>query len=102
MKWHISHRHEIPAAFDALGKDYEGKIVNLKEENTLLKKKMEQLEKQLQETEIALMREKAEKIVETARVVELNNATQKMIMMITVRDILIKEKLNIEMPNPFK
>lgn len=102
MKWHISHRHEIPAAFDALGKDYEAKIANLNQENALQKKKVEKLEKQLQETEIALMREKAEKMVETAKVVELNNATQKMIMMITVRDILIKERLNIEMPNPFK
>jgi septal ring factor EnvC (AmiA/AmiB activator) len=102
MKWHISHRHEIPAAFDALGKDYKAEITNLNQEIVLKNKKAEQLEKELQETQIALMREKAEKIAANAKIAELENAIQKMMMMIAVRDILIKERLNIELPNPFK
>ena len=44
MEWHLAHRHEIPNAFDALGKDYEAKITNLLEENALLEKKTKQLE----------------------------------------------------------
>jgi len=102
MKWHISHRHEIPAAFDALGKDYKAEITNLNQEIVLKNKKAEQLEKELQETQIALMREKAEKIAANAKIAELENTIQKMMMMIAVRDILIKERLNIELPNPFK
>ena len=44
MKWHLAHRHEIPGAFDALGKDYETKTMNLLDENVLLQKKLEQAE----------------------------------------------------------
>jgi len=102
MKWHLAHRHEIPAAFDALGKDYEAKIADLNQENALQRYKLEQLEKELQETQMALMREKAENIVETAKVTELNKNIQKMIIMIAVRDDFIKDRLNIELPNPFK
>ena len=102
MKWHIAHRHEIPAAFDALGKDYECKITNMQEENALLKKKLEQLEMELQETKIALVQEQAEKIEEAAKVVKLNNDIQKAVIAIVARDHIIKERLNIEMPNPFQ
>ena len=43
MKWHLAHRHEVPTAFDALGKEYETKLVSLQDENTLLKQKVQQL-----------------------------------------------------------
>lgn len=102
MKWHIAYRHETPAAFDALGKDYESKITNLQEENALLKKKLEQLDGELHKTQITLIQEKAENKEKTAQVLKLNNDIQKMVTMIAVRDSLIKERLNIEMPNPFK
>lgn len=32
MKWHLAHRHEIPGAFDALGKDYEAKCAALQQQ----------------------------------------------------------------------
>ncbi len=102
MKWHIAHRHEIPTAFDALGKDYEAKVTNLQEENALLKKKVEDLEMALGQAKIDLMQERAGKLIKATEVIKLNNYIQTMAMAIAFRDKLIKDKLNIEMPNPFK
>ena len=102
MKWHIAHRHEIPTAFDALGKDYDAKVTNLQEENALLKKKVEDLERELGQAKIDLMQERTEKLKEATEVMKLNNYIQTMAMAIVIRDKLIKDKLNIEMPNPFK
>ena len=102
MKWHIAHRHEIPTAFDAPGKEYETKTANLLEENILLKKKVEQLERELEQTKVALIREQGERLKEAAQVVRLNNDLQKAAMALAVRDHIIKEKLNIHMPNPFE
>ena len=102
MKWHIAHRHEIPNAFDALGKDYDAKVTNLQEENALLKKKVEDLEMALGQAKIDLMQERAEKLIKATEVMKLNNDVQTMAMAIAIRDHLIKDKLNIEMPNPFK
>ena len=102
MKWHIAHRHEIPNAFDALGKDYDAKVTNLQEENALLKKKVEDLEMALGQAKIDLMQERTEKLMEATEVMKLNNDIQTMAIAIVFRDNLIKERLNIEMPNPFK
>ena len=102
MKWHIAHRHEMPTAFDALGKDYETKATNLLEENNLLKKKVEQLERELGQTEVALIREQGERVKEAAEVLRLNGDLHKAAIAIAARDCIIKERLNIEMPNPFK
>ena len=102
MKWHISHRHEIPAAFDALGKDYEAKISALEKGNTQLKKKVEQLEWELERDEIALIQEKKEKLELHTQISELNTRLQKAIIAIAARDFFIKDKLNIDMPDPFK
>ncbi len=102
MKWHIAHRHEIPTAFDVLGKDYETKTTSLLEENALLKKKVNQLEMSLGQAKIDFMQERTEKLKEAAEVMKLNNYIQTMAMAIAIRDNLIKERLNIEMPNPFK
>ena len=102
MKWHIAHRHEIPNAFDALGKDYETKTASLLEENALLKKKVKQLEMALEQAQIDLMQERAERLIKATEVMKLNNDVQTMAMAIAIRDHLIKDKLNIEMPNPFK
>ena len=102
MKWHIAHRHEIPNAFDALGKDYETKTTSLLEENALLEKKVKQLEMVLEQTKIDLMQERSEKLIKATEVMKLNNDIQTMAIAIVFRDKLIKERLNIEMPNPFK
>ena len=102
MKWHIAHRHEIPTAFDALGKDYETKTTSLLEENALLKKKVEDLEMALGQAKIDLMQERTEKLIKATEVIKLNNYIQTMAMAIAIRDSIIKERLNIEMPNPFK
>ncbi|MFC1938167.1 hypothetical protein ACFLWH_00685 [Chloroflexota bacterium] len=102
MKWHIAHRHEIPTAFDVLGKDYDVKVTNLREENALLKKKMEDFERKLSQAEIALIKEQAEELKNIAETIKLNSDIKTIAMAIAIRDNLIKEKLNIEMPNPFK
>jgi len=102
MKWHIAHRHEIPTAFDALGKDYEAKTTNLLEENAALKKKLEQIERELEQTKMVLIQEQGERLKEAAQIEKLNKDLQKAILVIAVRDQIIKERLNIEMPNPFQ
>ncbi len=102
MKWHIAHRHEIPTAFDALGKDYDAKVANLQEENAILKKKVEDFEMELGQAKIDFMQERAEKLIKATEVMKLNNDIQTMAIAIVFRDNLIKERLNIEMPNPFK
>ena len=102
MKWHIAHRHEIPNALDIIGKDYETKSTNLLEENALLKNKVREPEMALEQTKIDLMRERGEKLKEATEVMKLNNAIQKMAIAIVFRDNLIKERLNIDMPNPFE
>jgi len=101
MKWHVAHRHEIPTAFDTLGKDYEAKTANLQEENARLKKKLEQLQRELDETKIALLQETTERLKAVAQVQQLYNDRQKAIFGLVARDKIIKERLNIEIPNPF-
>jgi len=102
MQWHLVHRHETPSALEALGKDYEAKVTNLLEENNLLKKKVEQFERELEQAQLILIQEQGEGLKETAEILRLNNDIQKMAMVIVSRDNFIKEKMNIEMPNPFE
>lgn len=102
MNWHLSHRHEIPAAIDALGKEYEERIRNLQEENVTLKKKLEQIERELEQTKMALIREQGKRLEEAAQVAKLDGDLQKAILKIAVRDEIIKQRLGIDMPEPFK
>ena len=67
MKWHIAYRHEIPNAFDALGKEYEANALSLKEENALFRKNLEQLTRELERTKLALLKEQEEKLKEQAQ-----------------------------------
>ena len=98
MYWHLAHRHEIPAAIDALGKKYEAKLSALEEETSQLKKQVEQLEWELERNLIELAEEKKAELELYARISELEARFQKAVMIIANRDILIKEKLNIDMP----
>ena len=41
-------------------------------------------------------------MIKATEVMKLNNDVQTMAMAIAIREHLIKDKLNIEMPNPFK
>ena len=101
MKWHLAHRHEIPNAFDALGKDYETKTTKLLEENALLEKKVHLLELELKQTEIKLIKEQGGKLLQSDEIIKLNKGMQKMAVALVFRDSLIKERLNIELPSPF-
>lgn len=102
MKWHIAHKHEIPTAFGTLGKDYEAKTISLQEDNAQLKQKLDEIERELEETKTALMQEKGEKLKEGAEIVKLNNDIHKAALAIVARDYILKQRLNIEMPNPFE
>jgi len=101
MKWHVAHRHEVPAALDALGKDYEAKTASLKEENSQLKQKLDQLQVELSLIKVTLLEEKAEKLEALTQIQRLEQERDKTIMALAARDIILRDKLNIELPNPF-
>ena len=101
MKWHLAHRHEIPAAFDALGKDYEAKTANVQEENSRLRNKLEHLNSDLDKARMSLLGEKTERAKTLVQVVQLHNDLQKAIVAIAACRKILKEELNIDMPNPF-
>ena len=100
MKWHVAHRHEVPAALDALGKDYEAKTTSLKEENSQLKQKLNQLQKELSLIKVALSEEKAAKLEALKQMQRLELERDKTIMALVVRDKILQDQLNIELPNP--
>ena len=102
MKWHIAHRHEIPTAFDALGKDYEAKIINLQKENAELGKRVQLLERELEQAKMDLVKEQAERLKVDAQTVVLNRYIQRAVFGIVARNQILKERLNITMPDPFK
>lgn len=102
MQWHIAHRHQIPTAFDALGKEYEAKYTNLLDENAMLKKKVEQIETELQKSQMDLIQVQVEKTEQLVKVTELGEQLRKAAIALAARDSIIKERLNIEMPNPFE
>jgi cell division septum initiation protein DivIVA len=101
MKWHVAHRHEVPAALDALGKDYEAKTRSLQEENTQLKQRVDQIERELEYTEVASLKEKAAKLAANAEIEQLNKDLLKMTIALAARDVMIQEKLNIQIKDPF-
>ena len=100
MKWHVAHRHEVPAALDALGKDYEAKTASLKEKNSQLKQKLDQLQVELSLIKVALSEEKAEKLEALTQRQRLEQERDKTIMALVVRDKILRDQLNIELPNP--
>jgi len=102
MKWHIAHRHEIPTAFDTLGKDYEAKTISLQEDNAQLKQKLNEIERELEETKAKLLAETAAKLEAEARVQQLTRERDKAITAMVLRDHIIEEKLQIHLKNPFE
>jgi len=96
MKWHVTHRHELPASLDALGKDYETKVAILKDENFQLK----QFQEELSLIKVALSEEKAEKLEAFTQKQQLEQERDKVIMALVVRDQILQDQLNIELPNP--
>jgi hypothetical protein len=101
MMWHLAHKHEIPAAQDALGKKYEAKLSAIEEKNSELKKKVEQLMWELEKDEVELVKEKEVKLELYKKISELEAHCQKYLMVIASRDLLIKEKLNMDMPTSY-
>jgi len=102
MKWHIAYRHEIPTAFDALGKDYEAKTMSLQNDNAQLKQKLDELEAGLKETKMKLLEKTAAKFEADAQVLQLTAERDKAIVAMVVRDHIIQEKLQIQLKNPFE
>jgi predicted nuclease with TOPRIM domain len=102
MKWHIAHRHDIPTAFDALAKDYQTKLVGLEDENTRLKQKLDRVEGELVETKLKLCDEVVARASDQAMIKRLWKSFNIAVMALALRDILIKEKLNMQLKNPFE
>ena len=102
MKWHIAHRHEIPAAFDTLGKNFEAKTASLQEENTRLKQKLSELETKLEVTTLKLSAETAAKLEAEVQVLQLTKERDTVIWAMVVRDQILKEKLGICLKLPFE
>jgi hypothetical protein len=100
MKWHLAHKHEIPVALDAIHKDYDAKTTALEEENAQLKKKIKQMQQDIELNLIELVEEKKAKLELHARISELDDRFQKAVIMIIARNSFIKEKLNVDMPEP--
>ena len=102
MKWHIAHKHEIPTAFDTLGKHYEAKTISLQEENAQLKQKLNEIERELEETKAKLLTETAAKLEAEARVQQLTRERDKAITAMALRDHIIEERLQIHLKNPLE
>ena len=102
MKDHLIHKHEIPEAFDALGKEYETKIEKLIGENALLERKAQLLEDQLKLKEMELINKQGEKALASAEVIKLHEEMRKMAIALASRDIFIKKELNVELPSPYE
>ena len=49
-----------------------------------------------------LIEEQGERLQQAAEVMKMKNEFQRMAFALVIRDKLLKERLNIEMPNPFK
>jgi len=56
----------------------------------------------LEQTRIALLKEQAERLKEAAQNVRLNHDLQKVAFVIVAWDRIIKERLNIQMPDSFE
>ena len=95
MKWHLTHRHETPIAFDALSKEHTNETVGLRDENTLLAQKLK-----LSEEENTKYRQLI--CAATEAWAKDRDTLGKAYLAIATRDILIKEKLNFEMKDPFE
>ena len=102
MEWHIAHRHEIPTAFDTLGKDYEAKTISLQNDNAQLKQKLGELDTELKSTEVKLLTETAAKLEAHAQVQQLTMERNKAILAMVLRDRIIQEKLHMQLKNPFE
>ena len=102
MKWHVAHRHEMPNALDALGKQYETKTLNQQEENAFLRRDNERLTRELDQAKLDLLKEKGDRLIQVNENLRLHEEIRKGAMMILARDMVLKQRLNIELPNPFE
>ena len=102
MTWHLAHRHEMPAAVDALGKQYEAKTLSLQEENHKLRKERDQLRAELDEARLSLLEERATNIESNVEITRLRRLLEKTEIALAVRDHILQEKLNIQPKNLFE
>ena len=107
MMWHISRRHEAPQALEALGKNYEGKLVGLQNENTInskengdLKSKLETTTLELTKARVDMCKEVTRNIKMMQRIQRLHGNISRLLLALVVRDELIKQRLGIILPVP--
>lgn len=107
MLWHVSRRHEGPQALEALGKNYQGKLEGLENENTTKSKENGDLKSKLETTTLELAKAKMDTCKEMARNIKMMQRIQRlhgnisrMLLALVVRDELIKQRLGIVLPTP--
>lgn len=102
MKSHLARQHETPAVANALATEYAAKSVGLQEENTQLKQKLHHAEARQMETDLELAQELAARAKDLAQIQHLRNELNEAMMQLWMVHGLVKERLGIALPNPFK
>ena len=100
-RWHIAHRHEVPAALDTLARDYEARTTDLQQDNANLSTSLNQIQRDLKASRVSLMREMTAELEARIRIQHLEADIRKMAIELVARDHVLKVKLGIELPNPF-
>jgi hypothetical protein len=100
MKWHLVHRHETPAAFDALAKDYQAKDAKLVEDNGLLKKTADQLEAELDQVKLALLQEQAAASKKDALIIKQQEEMWDLGLACSLQKYILKNRFNTDVPLP--
>jgi len=102
MKWHLAHKHETPAAVDAICQDYKAKVEDLEMQNTRLQKQLDETIMLLQSAKSRLEYEIAAKEKSWRDNKALIDFCNKMMIYFAALDINLLAKYNISIPNPFK
>jgi len=101
MKCHLGRQHEMPAALDALGKGYDGKVKSLEGENANAKQRLTQIERDLDDSKLTCLKKDVEILQKMVEIDNLRKDFLKAVLGIAARDIVLKKELNTSLPSPF-
>lgn len=108
MMWHVSRRHEAPQALEALGKNYQEKLDELRkdnfrqaQENSALKNKLDETMRKQINSDLRIIKELEQNITLTVRIRKMTDDQGRLAMALVVRDQILQQRLGITLPNPF-
>lgn len=99
MKWHLAHKHELPAAMDAIGKNYEVKIEESQTQNDRLKLELEKTKALLQSTQMSLLSQAAAKNKALLDNQHLVNLVTELMINITALSSLVESRFGVKVPD---